>query len=207
VDELPIENHRFMTAVMLLAPLCAALWLVRRKEPSRPRAMGALSAGVLVLAVGLPAASTVEWLRAVAPGKCDKPSEIFATQDFNQTNCRTEVGARRHERAVPTYVSRSVYYLYTGCRPTFVPGNHASGKHWTLKVGRVKLGYDELGDLHANMVGRNDPLRAICPVDGEPDPICDAAKANGSCVARGTQITSCLLSGQERAALLKTRPH
>ena len=207
VDELPIENHRFMTAVMLLAPLCAALWLVRRKEPTRPRAMGSLSAGALVLAMGLPAATTVVWIRAVAPGKCDKPSEIFATQDFNQTNCRTELGTRRHERALPTYVSRSVYYLYTGCDPTFVPANHASGKHWTLKVGRVKLGYDELGELHAHMVGRNDPLRVICPVDGEPDPICDAARDNGSCVARGTQIVSCLLSGQERAALLKTRPH
>ena len=199
-----VEAHRFVTAPMLACPLVAMYWLLQRKERRRP-VQSPFVLALLVLALTLPAVTTLAWLRSPGGTPFPKLSSFSTKEDLFATDCRTEVGARLGDRAEPTYVSQTVFYLYAGCRPTFLAGR--SGGH-KIKTSRPLHGLAALADL-SRMVAPDADLPAICPATGGGDPICSRARLGGcdrlGSSRLGTEIVRCHLSPEDRQALGRKR--
>lgn len=204
VDHLPIENHRFVTAAMLVFPLLGAFWL----SPPPASAPGvrfvgdALAPALLIGAVGLSAASTIEWRTSSAMPKCVKPSKYRSRHDFFKTNCVADTGATLGEVPVPTYMESGIFYIHAGCHPVFATGPRAN--HWALKIGLSQVGEPSLRELHNEMIGPEDSLQVICPATETKtsDAVCRHARTEGKCTPLGEKTTSCEVSAAERVALL-----
>jgi hypothetical protein len=202
----PVEAHRFVTAAMIVAPLFALLWLASGSRSSQRE--GPLVRAVALVALALPAASTFAWLRS--PGQTPLPTgkSFYTAEDFFETDCREELGARLGERPRPTYLATQVFFVYTGCRPVFTSG--MQGGH-RIKTSRPLFGWDALADLDKSVLRPGEPLDVICTARGVSDPICARALAVGGCTSVGTtrrklELVRCTLDGAERADLLRTRP-
>lgn len=205
VDNASIENHRFMTAAMFTFPFVGATWLpwmVKARGPGLPSIAGRFAAPLFVVAAGLSAASSLWWMQSVGKQRwCTKPKNYGSSDDFFQTNCRSEAGAALGEAPRPTYVEKPIYFIHAGCRPSFTSGPIV--KQWALRIGFPEFGQKALTDFHKNMLKPEEPLKVVCQAKGSVDPICLAAMQNGSCKPAGTRLIHCELSGPERAALLE----
>jgi hypothetical protein len=216
VNQAPIESHRWVTAPLLLAPLIAAVWLVepvvRRAAPAGaadPPPTPAVAAGwpalLVYLGCGLAAASTVEWLASgVAVRECRRHQNFagFGSEErFYDVDCRVSAGARLGEPARVSYAESTGAYLYTGCRPTFVPGPVTSLQK--IKVGRPTFGLPAIDEVDREMLAGGAPLAVACLAGHPPvDPACVAARATGVCGPCGSAFDACTLSAAERGRLL-----
>jgi hypothetical protein len=195
VDGKAMESHRFMTAAMLLAPFMGALWLAETGAASHP-----LVSLLVIAAIASPAASTIEWLRVVAPKRyCALPKTFDTSEDFYETDCRLEVGTGR-QIAVATYVERRVFYLYTGCQPVLAA---APKPHWwKIHVGGPIYNRAALEQIDRT-IGAGATLTAICSTRGNTgDIVCDFARRHRRCRQQAEKILSCSLSSSDRRAIL-----
>jgi hypothetical protein len=204
VDHLAVENHRFITAAMLIFPLLGAFWLSapRGRTPPVALAADALAAIVLLGAAGLSAYSTYGWIESGAPKSCTKPSRYRSKHEFFTTDCATDTAARLGERPRPTYMEDGIAYVYAGCHPVFMTGPEA--QHWPMKIGLAKFGEPSLRELHREMVPEGEPLRVICPAQGvaTSDPVCRRAREDGVCRPLGQKMAQCEVLAAARSELL-----
>lgn len=198
------ESHRFMTAIMLASPLIGMSWLAAARQIKVVRSIGAIVPALIAVSMTLSAASTIHWLRATAPGMCDKPSAVFTSEDLHATNCRAELGSWVGERTRPTYVSKTLAYWYGGCRPIYAPTSKQPGQHWETATGSPIFGYEAI-EVLTPMLGPNERLRAICPPSGADDPVCTFAREHQKCRERGPKRMTCELSADDRIELLATK--
>jgi hypothetical protein len=203
-----VEAHRFVTAAMLVCPIIGLFWLHQREEIWQP-VRSPLVQSLLILALTLPAISTFAWLRSPGAAGFASTSSFSTKENFYETDCRAELGARLGEEPVPTYISHPIFYIYTGCHPAYVAG--AAGAGHKIKMSAPLQSFDALADLDRSSVVQGKPLAAVCPEHDVTDPICANALAAGQCapVGRtqlGTGIVRCMLSPENRAALLASRP-
>jgi hypothetical protein len=201
-----LENHRFIITPMLFTPLFVAAWLVPR-EGSRARLTGVAEL-IMLLAVGLGAASTLDWFGGGNPGggalnDC-RSGEIDVA--YYRTNCRTQTGGGVvTSRAKPAYVDPAVLYLYAGCRPTFIAGPPVGRDRHDVKMGTARMGLDALVDVSRDPhfgVGDRD-LEIVCGTSTF-DPACTAAAKAGTCTPSGSDVTRCKLSAGERETVLRS---
>ena len=197
------EGHRFMTAVMVATPLVGSFWLLASRASPVTRVKGALVPALVAVSMGLSGASTLHWLRSVAPLHCDRPADLFATEDLHVTDCRARLGARLGETTTPEYVARPLAYWYDGCHPVFAPTSKQPGQHWAIATGSPIFGQEALETLHRTMLGADETLRATCPPRGlANDPVCAYALEKGRCETLNAEAVRCELSPADRLAIL-----
>ena len=199
----PVEAHRFITAAMLAGPLVGIFWWRWRRERRLP-GHSPVVRGLVAVAVALPALSTVAFMRS--PGKTSfvTPASFNTKEDFYETDCRTELGGGLGLRPEPLYISRQVFFVYTGCRPAFMPGS-TRGRH-EIKTSWPLFAKEALTELDRDMVAEGGDLGAICARPSN-DSICRRAQADGPCTPVGKtshamQIERCTLTAKMRTSLL-----
>ncbi|MCC6526063.1 MAG: hypothetical protein IT373_25675 [Polyangiaceae bacterium] len=199
------ESHRFMTAPMLAAPLVGLAWLRWRTTPHAP-GRSPFAMALVVLGLALPTVSTLAWVCSPGETKFQTQASFGTSEDFYATDCVTELGGGLGLAAEPLYVSQRVFYLYTGCRPTFMPGSDR-GRH-KIKTSTPLHGKAALAELDRDMVAPGADLGAICE-SSSSDPICAQARKEAPCTPigttrRGVGIERCTLDAALRARLLGT---
>ena len=192
----PMENHRWVTAAYVLAPLVGAFLLADRSR-RRPRALYGpigLVALLIYLPNGLAIASTTKWL-TMGVGAGMRDSGYQGTDNLYRLDCRTGTGARMREPLVATYVDRRRPFPWIACHPSLLAGPaEAAGGHKIKTLGGLASGPAALDDLARNILGPGQSLRVACwQVGAGSDPICAAALAPGvgSCQASGELYTVC----------------
>lgn len=196
-----LENHRFIIAPMLFAPLFVVAWLIPR-EGGRARLSGFVEV-VLLIVVGLSAASSVDWFGKGAINDC-RSGEVAV--EYYWTNCRAETGGGVvTSKAKATYVDPAVLYLYAGCRPTFIAGPPVGRDGHDVKMGTARGGLDALAEVSRDQRfgAAATELPIICDAKQASDPACAAAKAAGACQPVGMAVERCTLSPAEREGVLK----
>ncbi|HXI57223.1 MAG TPA: hypothetical protein VNO55_14240, partial [Polyangia bacterium] len=118
------------------------------------------------------------------------PSRYAA--DMHSVNCREATDARLLEAVQPAYITPSLSYLYSGCRPTLTPGS--AGASNSVDVGRPVSGPGALKALRTRFVTPGTPLKFVCDTTraGAADPICATARRQGKCQPAGTNVVECL---------------
>jgi len=195
IDELPVENHRFWTAAMLVMPVFGTAWAIWSRD-ALPRA---LVVGGLVMS----GVSSLSWAkRPIVPGNrrlCSKVENYGSKFDFYAIDCRPATLVRPFEKPQKTYVEKSVAYLWLGCHPSYTAGPPAT--HWKdTAIGLAQTGREALLQLHASM-GAEEPLFVVCPRGNSNELVCRAAIAEKRCKAMGN-VQRCEFSGAGRAALV-----
>jgi len=195
------QNHRFMTAALLVTPLLSAGALVDR-SPLQPRRMVALSAVALAVAsVALSSASTLEWLHVQGNGAwCAAPSRYGSRDDFFRVDCRRDVAARLGAKTQPAYGDFSVVYMYAGCHPTYLAGPKVLT--YRVKIGLAVVGVEGLRQA-ASFLPPQESLRIVCPAHGTTkDVVCKQARDLGTCRPLGSKTVACTMSAEQRNQLL-----
>ena len=188
--------QRFMVAPLLVAPLAALLTNERWWSGT---------VGRLLVMFGLTsgAFSTLYWLREDAP-RTGTPSSVFspAGYDLYSLDCRRVSGARFGERPSPSYVDASLYYVYVGCRPVYVPGGDRARSMWDMKVfpDASPTGFA----LFDTMLGAAN-LRVVCPVATPGDQVCAKISDRSACTREGDTFVSCKVGPSERQRILGRR--
>jgi hypothetical protein len=191
------EAHRFLTAALFMFPvfgvLCFHDWW-----PS-----GSLRRALVLAALMLGAGSTVLWLSHYP--RHPTPEWYFRQRGKNlhQSDCRALAGARLGQRPATVYVEASVFYAYTGCRPSFVAG-HRRTTYWMRKEYPT-LGVGALEQLGKEVLAADANVDAICPTGRPPgtvDPVCTYALTHVVCAPEGTDFLRCPLAPADRQAIL-----
>lgn len=208
VDHLPVENHRFVTAVMFLFPLFGSWWLARDAWTGALHALSryVVASSFVIGAMALSSLSSLEWWAALPKGQCTKPSRYSSAEDFFKTNCREDAGAELGARVFPKYMAQPVWYVHAGCHPVYSAGPAAA--HWQIKVGLARFGDDALREVDKDMLRPDEPLQVICPpADVKTnDAACLYARKRDRCRPLGTKTTACDLSAEERRELVASLP-
>ncbi|HXI60587.1 MAG TPA: hypothetical protein VNO55_31215, partial [Polyangia bacterium] len=178
----PGEGHRFMTFASVLFPLMT-VYLASRFVVSRPL----VTWSVVTLAV--PAICSFVWAVAFPLGGF-VPSRY--APGLHSMNCRERVNARLLERARPVYITPSLAFIYSGCRPTLIPGS--AGASNSVDVGQPVSGPGALKALRTRFVTPGTPLTFICDTTkaGAADAICIAAQRQAHCEPAGLNVVECL---------------
>ncbi len=195
-----LESHRFVTALIFLAPVLALLALLPGGASSSPRlrALGiaAFGAGAILGSV-----STVDWIASVLPVRGHHHDHFFTKENLYAIDCRHDFGAKLGDEARPEYLSKATWYAYAGCVPTFAPAGHDNGE-WALTIGNPLFDKAAARALRKTELGPDEPLTVVCPREAGPhDPVCAYATHNASCHEVGTRLTQCELSREQEAAL------
>jgi hypothetical protein len=159
---------------------------------------GSLGRAATIVAVAGPAAFSLFWIwdRVPAGLKRDHLSQDPAWPDVKTIQCRDDAGARLGDRVEPTYVESQIFWLYSTCRPLYVPG--ALGTTWPVNVFPRIEPFDELRRLDA-MIPRTASLPTICKGSSSKDPVCARAS---SCVPDGRLFARCELTPDARQRLV-----
>ena len=199
MDGASLETHRFVTAAFFTGPLVGLAVFARRFSAAPSRARVAWYAAAIVGAsLFLTTFSTVGWVFASMSTSVFRNDGFYATFNHYVVDCRREVGATVGARARYTYISKSLWFLFSGCSPIFAPGIQTGG--WkAMTVGTPRFGKDQLGELRKQMP-KGEAVPVICPLEKEPgDPVCAAVEANRSCHVVGWNAKECVLSAAEAA--------
>jgi hypothetical protein len=196
-----LECHRFATAALLLAPLFAFYWVgapaIRLWNEDRHR----IALGLALVAFAPGALSTIEWLAGPAAPQLEGHRGFWGPDNYYSTDCRASTAAKLGEIARPTYVTRDLWYLYSGCHPIFSPGPDQSQDKHDLVIGGPDLGLKGLSKIDV-WVGHDDPLPVLCAAAPDADPICTAQQKSGACRPLTSTFEECTLSPSARRALL-----
>jgi hypothetical protein len=196
-----LENHRFIIAPMLFAPLFVAAWLLPR--PGEPQRVAGLVPMLMLVVVALGAASSVDWFGNLAFNDC-RTGELSLS--YYQTNCRAETGGGvETARTKPMYVDPAILYLYTGCRPAYVSGPPVGRDRHDVKMGTARSGLDALAEVARDPhfgVGDED-LTIICDATQASDPACAAMQRAGACKPSGTAVLRCTMTPAQREDVLR----
>jgi len=196
VNRMPGESSRFVTAALWIFPVVGVLafdWW----PP------GTLRRTLVLGALGLGGFSTILWLSHYP--KHPTPESWFRQrgQRLHSESCRTFTGAHLGETPALVYVEPSVFYSYTGCRPTYVPGKRGA---WQFETKlRPTLGLDGFRQLDREMLKPDQPIDAICPAGrpaGDLDPVCGYAVTRVPCAPEGSSYLRCPLAPSDRRAIL-----
>lgn len=204
IDHSPYEAHRFMTAISLLTPVFGLSWIgpfsQNEGRSTRPATLGPV---LVLVAIGLCAVPTLEWIQGVAPKRAHKHEVHDKRRNLFTINCRKATGATLLDRPKPVYMAPSIWYLYAGCRPVFsIP---TPSGHWTMKIGPPKLSEGALSDLHRGMVKADEMLEVLCPAktsELDEDKVCEYAMAKTRCESIGSLVVRCELTGAQRLELM-----
>jgi hypothetical protein len=200
VDGHSLESHRFATAVFVIGPF-VALALLSPRFPAVapvPRRATYPAAAMLAGMVAGPV-STLDWVVYFAPNWCAKHHD-FGVWNFYEINCRDMVkrssSATRH-----AYVSKPLFFLGTGCVPTFAPG-YAFDSYWkAITIGHAYEGFRAIAEIRkAHPEAPAIPALCPAPPDGK-DPVCALAEARGWCEPAGAAARACSLPMSEAARL------
>jgi hypothetical protein len=194
------QNHRFMTAALVAGPLLAAAAVLDWSALSPRTLRRGLAVAIGLASVALSAGSTFEWLKLGSRSMCAQPSKYGSRQNFFETDCRREAGARLGADARPAYGAFSILYVFAGCHPSYVGG--PKDLNYRLKIGLAASGPAGLRDA-AGFVGADAPLRVVCSTHGnDRDALCRHARDHGSCKPLGEKLLNCSVSPEERTQLL-----
>jgi len=199
INHAPPESHRFLTAALFMFPVFGVLALPWWAPGTARRA--------LVLAgLTLGAFSTVLWLSHYP--RHPTPETYFRQrgENLHASDCRALAGARFGQTPELAYVESSVFYAWSGCRPSFLPGFRAT-KYWAIKLKPV-LGVNGLRQMDHEMVPPGATLPAICPANrsgDDVDPVCAYARRHGTCAPEGTEYVRCALTPADRQKLVGAR--
>jgi len=193
----PPEGHRFLTAAIFLFPVVGVLCLDRWWRP------GSLGRALVLAGLMLGGGSTLLWLSHY-PGH-PTPEAHFRQRGKNlhTSNCRELAGARFGQKPAVSYVESSIFYAYTGCRPSFAAGDRRT-KYWQRKEYPT-LGTRALREVDREMVPAAAAVDAVCPAGrgpGDVDEVCAYALTRTACVPEGTDFVRCPLSPADRRAIL-----
>ena len=190
-------------AAFVLGPV-VALALVSPRFPAASPVRGQAFYGTAVMAAGIAAASasTLDWGFNFAPNWCSRHHD-FGKFNFYETNCRTAVGNSSGALTTYAYLSGSVYFLTSGCRPTFTPGKVHESKWKALTIGVALQKKEELAAIRKELPpSASIPL--VCPVEPDKgDPICAFAERVHACQPMGQATRSCWLTAAQATALSK----
>ena len=201
-----LESHRFVTALIFLAPVLSLLALLpgEASPASPPRSPRLRVAGIAALGVGvlLGSASTVDWIVNVLPVRGHHHDHFFTRENLYALDCRKDLGVRLGAEARPAYLSKAIWYAYAGCQPTFAPASRDNGE-WSLTIGNPFFDKAAVSALRKTELGAGESLRVICPRESTPsrDPVCAYAVGHASCHDLGTRFTECALTPEQQAAL------
>jgi hypothetical protein len=216
VNHKPLESHRFMTGVTFLAPVLSLLVLLPHEAPSASptpvvplRSRRLRSAGLVAWALGvlLGSASTFDWIVNLLPVRGHRQDHFFTKEDLYAIDCRKDFGMTLGTRARPLYLSKSIWYAYAGCQPTFAPGKHDDD--WGLTIGNPYFFKEAVRVLRKTALGPGDPLTVICERRPEPpaqppaDPVCEYATRHASCHDLGPRLTECELTPKQQAEVAR----
>lgn len=199
-----VQNHRFMTAPLVLLPLAGLISLLPAAATRDTRAgPGAMGAALIVGALVLGGASTIRWWGMARKHECTTPQLYGGQDNFFKVDCREAVGARLGERPEPVYAAKSVLYLVAGCRPVFTAG--PPNTHYGLKIGRAQFGMPAFIEVARELSAPKGPMTVVCPArtthaSGYP---CTLAKREGRCEPAGELTLRCELSELQRASILE----
>src|SRR5262249_54380563 len=138
-----------------------------------------LGRAMVLLGLATGAFSSLAWLREFAVGHAPARSSYSPPGfDLFDVDCRREAGAPFGQTPSRAYVDASLFYLYVGCAPTYVPGGERARDHWGVKlfpeaslVGFALFDGEEPGR----------PLRVLCPAEGPGDVVCARVVDRSSC--------------------------
>jgi hypothetical protein len=204
VDAMPRESHRCMTAALFCWPILAVICLAQAERAGDVgREVRVASIALIIAGAALAVTSTLQWLFAVAPRRCEKHAGFFKADNLYDANCRADTGAVLGADATPIYAEAPIWYLYAGCNPVFAPA--APGRSWGLKVKSPFLGYAALSELNRTLA-KDTPLLAICiPNAPSSDPVCDYARTHELCAPSGARTLRCTLDASVRQTILNSR--
>lgn len=203
VDKSAYEAHRFMTAISFLAPIFGLAWLGRWPDYAPLPRPSPLSLILVIGAMGLSVAATIDWIQGIAPKPGHKHDVHLTKRNLYEVNCRKEVSATALDRPQHHYIPKPFWYMVAGCRPIFGAGK--AGGHWDIKVGPPIFEHDGLAVLHRAL--GPSPLTAVCPTDpSETDPICVYAQSHAQCAPLGKAFVRCELTPAQRSEILANRP-
>ncbi|HXU05348.1 MAG TPA: hypothetical protein VN903_30520 [Polyangia bacterium] len=193
----PPEGHRFLTAALFVFPVLGVLCYDRWWRA------GTLGRALVLAALTLGAGSTVLWLSHYP--KHPTPESYFRQRGKNlhTSDCRALAGARFGQEPALTYVESSIFYAYTGCRPSFVVGEKRT-KYWTRKEYPT-LGIRALRELDSTMLPAGATVDAVCPAGrgpGDVDEVCAHALTRTTCTPDGSDFLRCPLTPADRRAIL-----
>ena len=157
----------------------------------------------MLAALALGGGSTVLWLSHYS--KHPTPESYFRQRGKNlhTSDCRALAGAAFGQQPSVTYVESSIFYAYTGCRPSFVAGMRRT-KYWTRKE-YPNLGPAGFQQLDREMVPADSVVDAICPAGRQPhdmDAVCSFAVAHTQCAPEGSDFLRCPLTPANRRAIV-----
>jgi hypothetical protein len=196
VNHAATEGHRFITAIMVLAPVVGAYGVCA--------APGCVVERVLLVGVlAAVAASGMVWERSFLRERFahPPPRERAWAGPTNPigVNCREWVGAPRDEAPLE-YAERAVLYPYAGCQP----GRFAAQRsQWSITTLGAVFGPDAAAAYAS--AGVSDRLAAVvCAASpGTSDPACQWARQHLRCAPLpGDRLVRCPLDATTRGPLL-----
>jgi hypothetical protein len=190
-----LESHRFMSLLGFSAAFFALLLL-----PGMPPR--SLALGLVLVAVLASSLSTLGWARAIAPASSPRDFAPGAL-DVHWLDCRESTGSQLGEETLPAYVASDYLYLFTGCHPTFVPGQ--SRTQWPMSLEPAPTAR-ALHILRGSPSLQSGPMLALCPATGTLDAVCKAAHARGLCAKEGSLMLRCTLPPGDRLSILAGKP-
>jgi hypothetical protein len=188
------QNHRFVTAVIVLSPLFCAYWISQAYW--RPKS--SLVTIVVFLVFILPCLSTLEWLSTAAINECTAFKGFWGPDLFYSTDCRESTGAEIGEIATPTYIEESIWYMIGGCRPLYAAGpDRGNGQDgFELLIGTPVLGFRGVNKMQSWIAGTS-PLTAFCEraPSKSLDPICrEQRKSPENCSSINARVKRCVIA-------------
>jgi hypothetical protein len=205
VDGQALESHRFATAIFIVGPFVALALLSSRFVVTAPaRGKGIYAAAAMLGGMGFAAASTLDWAKYYAPTWASRQHD-FGAFDFYRSSCREVVGDERWASARYTYVARPLYYLVTGCTPTYTPGYRSDSSWKSITIG---LPYEQTEALARIVKQLPDgaPVPLVCPATPDlRDHVCTAAEIAQACAPAGRAVKRCLLPRDVARSLLPTK--
>jgi hypothetical protein len=208
-----VESHRFMTGEIFLAPVFSMLMLLPHATPlggGRPRAsvgngrLRDVAVGLWAIGATAASASTIDWIGWVLPRRGHRQDHFFTKDDLYALDCKRDLGATIGARATPAYLSKSIWYAYAGCHPTFAPAKHENAQ-WVVTIGNPYFDKEAVRVLRKNALSPEEPLGVICQRKPSPstDPVCVFATHHGACEDLGERLTRCELTAAQVAGLAK----
>jgi hypothetical protein len=186
------ECHRLATLPLFLAPLFGFYFT---RQPGRAWAFersASLVTLVVGLGVGIPAASTAEWLLGTGASICQQQGD----DTYAGTDCREFALAKLGEASIPAYVDANLWYRFAGCRP--LRAQSTSRFHRVIHLGFPEMGWPRLRKIDGWL--GNAPLSLYCSI-AKPDDVCTRAMQAGDCSIETSSIKRCTLSAQQRRTL------
>lgn len=220
VNKEALESHRFATSMLFLTPLLAIALLLRSPDeaaaavattpddaatkPARSPLQLVQSFApivVVVLGAGLGVASTMSWITGVLPRNGNKHTHYFTNLNLYAINCK-DYGGSLGVTSSYHYVSKPVWYAFTGCQPTFTPARREN--QWAITIGNPYFDKEALKVLHGALKPE-ESLPVICPrtASRSIDPVCAWSQTHTTCEPLGTELTRCTLNADQRAELLQ----